>query len=348
MALPTSKNQAVLITGVNGYIASRTAEAFLNEGYNVRGTVRNKNSAAGLLEVLEPFVTAGRLEIVEVKDITIPGAFDEAVKGVHAIIHMASPVSLSFDDPDPVIKTAIEGTQSVLNSGYAYGSPTLKSVVLTSSIGAILGKHAAPYTYTENDWNDVSEALVAELGKSTPSAQIYLASKTAGEKAFWKFRDEKKPAWTMTAVNPVFVGGPPLVVPESADKIHETVKSVYTVLNGEPIPPPLGGSGAFVDVRDVARLMVFSVSHPEVADGERYIACGGVGSGQAVADILREHYKNRKIAVGNPGEGYEPGWRFPNGGIRFDSSKAVKATGKEWIPFDKSVLDAAKSFEKLL
>jgi hypothetical protein len=72
MALPTSKNQAVLITGVNGYIASRTAEAFLNEGYNVRGTVRNKNSAAGLLEVLEPFVTAGRLEIVEVKDSKSP------------------------------------------------------------------------------------------------------------------------------------------------------------------------------------------------------------------------------------------------------------------------------------
>jgi len=68
MTLPTSTGELVLITGVNGYIASRTVEAFLSDGYHVRGTVRNKASAAGLLEALKPFVEAGRLEIAEVKD----------------------------------------------------------------------------------------------------------------------------------------------------------------------------------------------------------------------------------------------------------------------------------------
>jgi nucleoside-diphosphate-sugar epimerase len=53
MALPPSKNQIVLISGVNGYIAARTAEAFLKTGYHVRGTVRSMSSADGLLKALE-------------------------------------------------------------------------------------------------------------------------------------------------------------------------------------------------------------------------------------------------------------------------------------------------------
>jgi nucleoside-diphosphate-sugar epimerase len=69
----------VLITGVNGYIAARTVEAFLKAGYSVRGTVRSKPSTKGLIDALSEY--AGKLEIVEVPDITVAGAFDEAVKG---------------------------------------------------------------------------------------------------------------------------------------------------------------------------------------------------------------------------------------------------------------------------
>ena len=68
MTVPSPRGELVLITGVNGYIASRTAEAFLNEGYHVRGTVRNTASSVGLKEALKPFVDIGRLTIVEVKD----------------------------------------------------------------------------------------------------------------------------------------------------------------------------------------------------------------------------------------------------------------------------------------
>ncbi len=72
----------VLVTGANGYIAASTVEAFLDAGYSVRGTVRSKSSADGLVDALSKY--ADRLEIVEVPDITVPGAFDEAVKGAPA------------------------------------------------------------------------------------------------------------------------------------------------------------------------------------------------------------------------------------------------------------------------
>jgi len=211
-----------------------------------------------------------------------------------------------------------------------------------------MGSKSPPYIYTERDWNDVSEAKVAELGTKTPGGQIYFASKTAGEKAFWKFKDENKPIFSMTAVNPCFVGGPPLVVPDTPEGIHDTVRSVYTILSGQPFPPALGGSGAFVDVRDVADLVLFAVQKPEVADGERYIACGGVGGEQQIADILRKAYPERAIVEGTPGKGYEAGWGFKEGGIVIDGSKAAKVMGKEWITYGKCVLDAAKAFEKFL
>jgi nucleoside-diphosphate-sugar epimerase len=81
MTPPIPKNQLILISGVNGFIASQTAKAFLNAGYSVRGTVRSKSSAEGLLRVLQHYVEADRLEVVEVNDITQPGAFDTAVQG---------------------------------------------------------------------------------------------------------------------------------------------------------------------------------------------------------------------------------------------------------------------------
>lgn len=71
----------VLISGVNGYIASRTAQTFLKAGYRIRGTVRSSKSGEALLKVLSEYVSSGQLELVNVPDITVDGAFDEAVKG---------------------------------------------------------------------------------------------------------------------------------------------------------------------------------------------------------------------------------------------------------------------------
>lgn len=75
----------VLITGINGYIAAHTAARFLQAGFSVRGTVRNKTSpnVESLLRALSAPQKAGggKVEIVEVPDITIKGAFDNAVQG---------------------------------------------------------------------------------------------------------------------------------------------------------------------------------------------------------------------------------------------------------------------------
>jgi hypothetical protein len=58
------------------------------------------------------------------------GAFDEYVKDVDAVEHMASPVHFNFDDPKEAIVPAVNGTTSIIKSVIAYGYVSKYSSVL--------------------------------------------------------------------------------------------------------------------------------------------------------------------------------------------------------------------------
>ncbi|KAF2737933.1 NAD(P)-binding protein [Polyplosphaeria fusca] len=346
-----SVHRLVLISGVNGYIAAVTAKQFLDNGYSVRGTVRKLSSAQPLIEgPLKSHAQSGHFTVVEVPDITVDGAFDEAVKGVTAIAHMASPVSFNFTDPVPILHAAIHGTKTLLTSAYTHAGPTLKTIVLISSIAAIRNQTPAPYTFSETDWNDYAESEVQRLGTDTPGPVIYSASKTASEKAFWEFRDTVHPSFTMTAINPVFVIGPPLIAPATPAAVGETVQSIWDVFRGAaPAASPVVLSST-VDVRDVARLMVYPVEHAQATDGERYIASSATQHPQAIADILRKAMPEARgrIEEGTPGVGYREDWQADGkNGYAVDNRKAGRLLGG-WIPFDESVVDTAKSFVGLV
>lgn len=343
-----SSKGTVLVTGINGFIAARTAEAFLKAGYSVRGTARSKSSTTALTEALSAY--SNQLEIVEVPDITLEGAFAEAIKGVDAVAHLAAPISLSFTDPEPVMDGAVNGVKRALEA--AITEPRVKAFIHMSSIAAVRDPAAPkPHVFTEADWSDTPEKLVAEKGKDTPSPAIYAASKAAGEKAFWAFGEEHKPHFAMAAVNPVFVAGPPLVFPEKPENLSGTVKFVWQVFAGEPLDK-VGIPGVFygyVDVRDVARIFVYAVEHPDKVKGERYIAAAAYAPPQAAADILRRAYPERRnvIQEGTPGKGYQPDYSF-SGDVVYDGSKATRVTGQDYIPWETTVLDMAKAFEKYL
>jgi nucleoside-diphosphate-sugar epimerase len=262
---------------------------------------------------------------------------------------MASPVSFFFTDPEYVIGTAVQGTASILGSALKFGSPTLKSFVYMSSVAAIFNSHKPPYTFTEADWNTESEAEIARLGAEAGGRHIYRASKTAGEKKLWAFKEKYRPSFAMTAINPVIVQGPPLVLPEDPAKLNETDRPIWTIFSGQPISPATSSTGT-VDVRDVADLVAAAVDKSAEADGERYIAYSGAGTEQAIADILRAHYPVRRdiIQAGEPGNGYFPGFAAAPGGFEFNSSKAAKLLGKDWINYEQTVLDTARALEKYL
>lgn len=75
------KGSAVVVTGVNGFIGSHVADQFLQFGFKVRGTVRDTAKNIWVSNLFERKYGKDSFELVSVPDMTVDGAFDEAVKG---------------------------------------------------------------------------------------------------------------------------------------------------------------------------------------------------------------------------------------------------------------------------
>lgn len=255
-------------------------------------------------------------------------------------------MSLVNTNPEYVIGTAVQGTTSILDSALKFGSTSLKSIVYMSSMAAIYSSlNGLSYTYTEKDWNNESENEVARLGPEAGGLQIYRASKTAAEKAFWAFREKHKPNFTMTAINPVFVQGPPLAPPEDPANINETLKPVWAAFSGQPMPPYAMKTGT-VDVRDVAEIVVIAAERSAETDGERYMLRSASGTPKVIADILHANLPAERNI--KPGDEFAPDYVAPPSSLKFDSSKAAKLLGRDWINYEKTILDTAKVFERYL
>ncbi|RDW59962.1 hypothetical protein BP6252_13049 [Coleophoma cylindrospora] len=75
----------------------------------------------------------GDFELVQVSDLAATGAFDESVKGMSAVLHVAS--ITSFDpDPNKVVPQTVAGATSILHASLQ--QPSMKAFVYTSSIVA--------------------------------------------------------------------------------------------------------------------------------------------------------------------------------------------------------------------
>src|SRR4051812_37627397 len=103
---------------------------------------------------------------------------------------------------------AIGGVISILDSALSFAGPQLSSFVLLSSISAI-AEPTKPddYAFTEADWNVSAEGIARKEFTPGPA---YGASKTAAERALWKFGEDNKPSFSLCAINPAVVTGPPI------------------------------------------------------------------------------------------------------------------------------------------
>ena len=149
-------SEKVLLTGVSGWIAKHVAIELLNSGYEVLGTVRNKD----LIEQTKQTLTSQnapleKLSFVEL-DLLSDDGWNEAAKGCKYIMHVASPFPLKTSrNRESLVPAAKDGTLRVLNAGVNAG---VDRIVLTSSIVAMFRKpnRTNPYTFGENDWSDVN------------------------------------------------------------------------------------------------------------------------------------------------------------------------------------------------
>ncbi|KDQ17960.1 hypothetical protein BOTBODRAFT_29279 [Botryobasidium botryosum FD-172 SS1] len=285
--MPTIQPPAtVLVTGASGYVAVPIVKELLDRGYNVRGTVRSLAKGdylKNLFKAHEP-----RFQYVIVTDMSDPDAFDDAVTGVDAVAHTASPATLRAPDAQALIKPAVAGTLNILESVKKHGS-SVKRVVITSSCATILQpKEGDPVFYTEADWNDHAVNEVQAKGAEVDQQHKYRASKVLAERAAWdwveKHKDEIK--FDIVTILPSFVFGPLLNETRSLSQLNESSLFFYEAIKAEK-PPHLATKwfSNIVDVRDVAvaHAQAFEI---EEAGGERFIAASTPFSWQTIYDAL--------------------------------------------------------------
>lgn len=100
-------------------------------------------------------------------------AFDEAVKNVDAVLHMASPFHFEADDPQELFVPAVNGTLGILKS-VQKNNPKVQRVVITSSVAAIVSTNIkGPHTFTEKDWNQVSIPECEKKGREASNQDKY-------------------------------------------------------------------------------------------------------------------------------------------------------------------------------
>lgn len=244
----------VLVTGGTGFIGLHCIQQLLDSGYEVKTTIRTESRKEEVIEAMRKHSSnPERLEVV-IADLLKDDGWNEAVSGCRYVLHIASPFFLEIpEDENILIKPAVEGTLRVLN---ACKENKVKKVVLTSSVAAIGYGHAKDKKiFDENDWSQTDEDI-----------SPYAKSKTLAEKTAWNFIKElsNENRFELTVINPVAVTGPML-----SDDIGISNDFLLKLANGLMPACPRIQMG-FVDVRDVAKAHIFSITS-EKTNGERII-----------------------------------------------------------------------------
>jgi nucleoside-diphosphate-sugar epimerase len=334
------KTKPVLVTGGTGYMASWIVKMLLEEGINVNATVRNPSDIQKV-EHLTTLADASKAQLKLFKaDLLESGSFDESVQSCELVIHTASPFFLTgIKDPEEeLIKPAREGTKNVLEA--VKRSPTVKRVVLTSSIVAIYGDNAdiklAPGgIFTEKEWNVTSSA----------EHRPYAYSKTIAEKEAWDIAKEQD-QWDLLTINPGWIIGPSLSKRKDSTSINIMIQfGDGTYKSG--VPEYWNG---IVDVRDVASAHI-KAGYTPGASG-RHILANKEAKLLDIGNILQKYFGNsypfpRRQApkflfwIIAPMFGYTRKWVIRNVGIqiKLDNSYSKTDLGLSYIPVEQTVKD---------
>ncbi len=353
----------VMVTGATGFVGSHVAKAFLERGFRVRGTVRDLDRASWLTnDVMKKYADRGDFELAHVPDLAADGAFDEAIKGISAIAHVAS--ILTFDpDPNNVIPRTVTGATSVLHA--AMRESSVKAFVYTSSIGAVTMPRPGNVTpITWDTYNDFATRASWAPPPYEPSRGMltYMASKVAAEKAVWKFVEERKPHFTINSIPPSAIMG------QALNKAHNEgigawVRNLYdgdtsfwgphgaskliSVLDRQPKVMPSDPDGSYadygVDVKDVAVLHVAAVLDPSV-NHARLQAWGHKCNGNDILAIMRKHYPQHAFVDDLANQtvlGFSADFTIPLALLK-------KWAGQDgWKPLEVTVVENVESILKL-
>lgn len=339
----TTAPKLVLVTGATGFIGFRTLIETLKAGYHARAAVRNESGiqkikAAGSTQ---PYLS--HLEFVLVPDILKEEAYDEAVKGVDYVIHLASPTTNLKTIPseesyyEVLIQPAVQGTMNMIKAASNH-SPTTKRIVITASMVSII-EWSEMYMETGNVFNEQSrtESVGAPFGDLFAA---YGAGKVAALNATEKYVQTQKPHFDINHVAPSFTIGKHELASDRAEVLAGTNGAALGHVVGSDIGPTPSTS---VFVNDIARMHVLALD-PKIPGGRLFL---GVSEDSNTRwedsfDIVKRHLPE---AVEN--KTFPLNGKNPTKKLMFDNEYTKKTLGIEFAGFEEQVSSVAEHYLEL-
>lgn len=333
----------VLVTGISGFVGQHCAAELLKKGYAVRGSLRSLSKTDEVLNGIKKEIDPnGNLEFCEL-DLMNDAGWDKAMEGCDYVLHVASPFVVKVPkDENELIKPAVDGTLRALKSAKKAG---VKRVVLTSSAVAMHGGQSGLIKINQDSWTNLNAKNVT----------AYFKSKTLAEKSAWEFIKNQtgENKLELVVINPGPIYGPTL----TGNLATEAMDFFKKLITGK-VPMLPKAYSVMSDVRDVATIHVAALEN-EKANGKRFIVTTEKPQAiQQIGKILKSNGYDKvstKLAptfllkfIANFNDEMKGMLPFVGNTIEADVSDTMKTFNWKPIPFEKTVLDTAKSVETSL
>ncbi len=335
--------QLVLLTGGTGHVGFRTLVEALSRGYSVRAAVR---SEAGISKIKAPKSIQPYLEhltFVIVPNIEQEDAFNDAVKGVDFIIHLASPIPFTKEPPtveqydSHIVQPAVKGTLNMLRAAKSY-SPTTRRIVITTSVVA-QATFAEFFSQDGTVYNEKSRVPTPN-GPFDAIFPAYFASKAAALNATELWVKTEKPHFDVNHISPTFVIGKNELATTAEDAIMGSNGASFGhVLGTNPGPTP----SLSVHVDDIAKMHVLALS-PKVPGNSLFIGVSDDSNTrwEDSFDIVQKYFSEAVKSGTFPLTGENPTLK-----VNFDNSWTKKTLGMEFVGYEDQVRSVAEHYLEL-
>jgi len=304
----------ILITGISGFVGSHLAEAYLQAGAEVHGTIRYRSDQVNIRHLWDA-ITLRACDIVDASSIR-----SIVERGYDRIHHLAaqSYVPESWTHPDATMRTNITGTLHLLESVRRLPHQPRIHLCGTSEEYGLVREEETPIT-EDHPLRPMSPYGVSKVGADLLAYQYHLSygMDVVRTRAF----NHEGPRRSAAFVTSSF-----------AKQIAEA-----EVGKREPIirHGNLEAKRDFSDVRDVVRAYILALDKGK--SGEAYNICSGVA--WKISDVLKHLIKLARIPVRTE---VDPARMRPSDVplLLGSAEKFVALTGwKPEIPFEQTLDD---------